>query len=91
MNAQPRAAIEETLRSFVEEQFLVELGKDFELETNLFETQVIDSFGFVQLVQFLEREFKVKIQDSDLLSGELTSISRMASLVEARTYEGISA
>jgi D-alanine--poly(phosphoribitol) ligase subunit 2 len=91
LNARTRAEVEEKLRSFVEEHFLVEFGRDFDTATNLFETQIIDSFGFVELVQFLERDFKVKIQDSDLLSGELTSIDGITNLVETRTYEGISA
>jgi acyl carrier protein len=86
-----RAKIGTTIRSFVEEHFLVEYRTDFDDATNLFETQIIDSFGFVELVRFLESEFKVSIQESDLVSGELTSIEGMTGLVEKRTYEGIHA
>jgi D-alanine--poly(phosphoribitol) ligase subunit 2 len=86
-----RAEIGATIRSFVQDHFLVEHGKDFDDATNLFETQIIDSFGFVELVRFLESDFKIRIQESDLVSGELTSINGMTGLVEKRTYEGIHA
>lgn len=79
--------MEKSILSFVEEHFLVELGKDFEVGTNLFEARIIDSFGFVQLVRFLESEFKIGIKDTDLISGELTSIQSMANLVEQRAYD----
>ena len=87
----PTSEIETRILSFVEEHFLVERGKDFDTATNLFEAQIIDSFGFVELVRFLESEFQVTIQDDDLLTGELTSINSMVHLVEKRTYEGIHA
>jgi D-alanine--poly(phosphoribitol) ligase subunit 2 len=87
----PTSEIETRILSFVEEHFLVEHKKDFDTGTNLFEAQIIDSFGFVELVRFLESEFQVAIQDNDLLTGELTSINSMVNLVEKRTYEGIHA
>jgi acyl carrier protein len=86
-----RGEIETTLRSFVQEHFLVAFGTDFDATTNLFDTQIIDSFGFVELVRYLESEFKVSIHDADLVSGELTSINSMANLIEKRTREGIRA
>ncbi len=87
----PISEIETRILSFVEEHFLVEHNKDFDRATNLFEAQIIDSFGFVELVRFLESEFQITIQDNDLLTGELTSINSMVNLVEKRTYEGIHA
>lgn len=91
MSTPSRTEIETTIQLFVQEHFLVELGTDFDQTTNLFETQIIDSFGFVELVRFLESEFNVTIQESDLVSGELMSIDGMASLIEKRSYEGIHA
>jgi acyl carrier protein len=38
---------------------------------------LIDSFGFVELVAFLEAKFDVKLEDEDLVSGDLTSLSGM--------------
>lgn len=87
MSAPTRQEIEKSIVSFVEEHFLVEQGKDFEIATNLFDARIIDSFGFVELVRFLESNFRIKVQDNDLLTGELTSIEKMANLVEQRTYD----
>ena len=82
-----RQEVETSILSFVEEHFLVELGKDFEIATNLFEAQIIDSFGFVELVRFLESAFKITIKDTDLISGELTSVQSIVNLVEQRTHD----
>lgn len=76
-----------SILAFVEEHFLVELGKDFEGSTNLFEARIIDSFGFIELVRFLESRFQIRIKDTDLISGELTSIQSMVNLVEQRTHD----
>jgi acyl carrier protein len=83
--------IQATVRAFVEEHFLVTFGADFDLTTNLFETQIIDSFGFVELVRFLEREFAIEIRDPDLVSGALTSIAHIVDLVKERAHDSIGA
>jgi D-alanine--poly(phosphoribitol) ligase subunit 2 len=87
VSAPSRQEVEKGILSFVEEHFLVEHGTDFEMATNLFEARIIDSFGFVELVRFLESEFKIRIKDTDLVSGELTSVQSMANLVEQRAYD----
>lgn len=87
MSAPTRQEVEKSILAFVEEHFLVELGTDFEVVTNLFEARIIDSFGFIELVRFLESEFKIRIKDTDLISGELTSIQSMVNLVEQRTHD----
>ena len=57
--------MEDTIRRYIEESFLIEFGEQITAETDLFETQIIDSFGFVELVSYLESTFRVKITDED--------------------------
>jgi len=87
----PRAEIETALLDFFREHFLVEIGTDFESDTNLFAAHIIDSFGFIELVRFIESRFNVTLQESDLTGGELTSIDGMTGLIEKRTHERIHA
>ena len=77
-----------TLRRYVETTFLVVLdGGALSTNTNLFETGVIDSYGVVEMVSFIEAEFTVKLSDEELLSPELSSVDGMATLVARKVAE----
>lgn len=76
------------VRRYVEGQFLVTFGEEITGDTDLFERQVIDSFGFVELVAFLEKTFAIRISDDDLLSNRLTTLDGMTALVRERIDAG---
>lgn len=75
---------EETIREFLTRNFLFEFGDSVGPDTNLFRLGLIDSFGFVELVAFLESGFGVKLEDEDLVGGELTSLCGMVATVRRR-------
>lgn len=77
----------EQIRRYLEENFLIEFGEEITPETDLFETQVIDSFGFVDLVTHLESTFDIKITDDDLLSNRLTTLEKIVQLVRERSLD----
>ncbi|MCH0540320.1 acyl carrier protein [Streptomyces sp. MUM 203J] len=52
---------------FVEEQFLIEFGVDVTPQSDLFKGGVIDSFGYIRLMAFLEKEFSLKIESEEFL------------------------
>ena len=72
------------IRSYIEESCLIKYGETVTPETDLFEAQIIDSFGFVELVTYLESTFAIKITDEDLLSQRLTSLNSIVALVQER-------
>ncbi len=75
----------ETLKQYIESNFLVEFdGSELSTSSNLFAADVIDSFGMVGVVQFLESEFGVSFTDEELLSSDLSSVEGMARMVEAK-------
>lgn len=45
---------------------------------------IIDSTGVLELIFFLEEEFKVKIADDELLPENLDSVSRLTAFVERK-------
>lgn len=53
-------------------------------DENLVEIGMIDSFGLVELVAFLESKFSIRLSDEDLVSSDLTSLNGMARLVAKR-------
>ncbi len=57
--------IKKTLETYFEKHLLVNVA-ELDLNQNLSDAGLIDSFGFIELIQFLEIEFQFKIKDSDL-------------------------
>lgn len=76
---------DQKIRNYLAETLLIELGNGgVDEDQNLFESGLIDSFGFVQLVAFLEKEFDIKISDDEVLSDSLSSFAKIRSFVEAK-------
>jgi acyl carrier protein len=81
------ASIEAEVRQYVVENLLfgrteVELGGD----TSFLESGIIDSTGVLELVQFLEEKFQVKVEDEDLIPANLDSVNALTRFVENK-YE----
>ncbi len=74
--------IEPHIEEFIRTQFKVSpTDPGFGREIDLFEEGYIDSVGFVELLEFLNKEFKVEISDDELLSDDFSSIAGMAGIV----------
>lgn len=72
------------IRAFIEEQFLVEFDDDFPEDSNLFKEGVMDSFGYVQLCRFLEREFAITFTEAEMTGNVLVSLSQIRDTVAAK-------
>ena len=83
--------IQQQIARFMSQTFLFEFAHEVTSETDLFDSGLIDSFGFVQLVEFVEREFSVKLSDDDLASSETATLSGITRLVVASQTHGGSA
>jgi acyl carrier protein len=51
-------------------------------EESLFDSGILDSFALTDVIAEVEREFKIKVPDSDLTPRKFNSISRIVSYVE---------
>ena len=79
-----RLLIKKKIQQFIEENFLFEFGNDITEDSNLFELGIIDSFGYVQLVSYLEKEFSINFTETDFLSNTLTSLLNIVDYVEQK-------
>lgn len=81
--------MDEKIRQYLAETLLIEFNDadGVREDANLFESGLIDSFGFVQLVAFLEKEFDIKISDDEVLSDSLSSFAKIRSFVEAKVAQ----
>lgn len=73
------------LRSFVEESFLY-LHPDLTLgdDDRLLELGVVDSLGFVEIVEEVQARYGVSVRDIDITEENFGSIAAIAAFVEAR-------
>jgi len=52
--------------------------------TLLFDEGIFDSMGLLNLISFLEEDFKIKVEDSELDAGNFGSIDAIASFLEKK-------
>lgn len=80
--------VKEQVKSFLTKQFLFEFEEEtITSETNLFESGIIDSFGAVELVSFLESKFKIELTDEELVSGSLRSLDSIVKLIKEKNKQ----
>jgi len=76
---------EDRIREFVVKQFPLARKQGTKLEDKWLETGLLDSLGILDLVHFLEEEFKISIVDQDLVPENFESLKAVTEFVRART------
>lgn len=79
--------INERIKEFLEENFLFEFDNTIGLDTDLFKEGIIDSFGYIQLIQFLESEFNIQFTESEMLTNVLISYNDIQEAVAKLSKE----
>lgn len=69
------------IRRFITDTFLVD---DFSDEDSFLAGRIVDSTGVLELVTFLEEEFRFKIPDRELTPENLDSVQNVCAFVERR-------
>ena len=71
-------------------QFLTKLKKadGLEYDTELFKSKYITSLFVLQIVQFIEKEFHIKLGRKDITEANFHTINAMAELVHQRLSSG---
>ncbi len=54
-------------------------------DESLFDSGVLDSFALTDVITALEKEFSIKVPDSDLTPRKFDSISRIVSYIDAHS------
>ena len=72
------------IADYMEKVFLLKFGGEITDSTDLFKTGVMDSFGYVQLMHYLQNTYRIRFSKEELLSNVITSLSGIVSLVESK-------
>ena len=78
--------IETEVRQYITEKLL--FGRSYVVvggDTSFLESGLIDSTGVLELVAFLEEQFKIKVEDEDLIPTNLDSVNALIRFVEAKS------
>ncbi|MBO0344287.1 hypothetical protein [Roseibium limicola] len=75
------------IRDFMEDQFLIEFDETFPASSDLFKEGVMDSFGYIQLIRFLEEEFEIKFTEKEMTGGVMVSLEQIEQTVAQKTAD----
>jgi acyl carrier protein len=79
-------SIADILEQFLRLQYGVDdQDRHFARNTDLMAAGYVDSIAVVELLAFIDQEFRVEIPEADLLSAEFTTINGMACVIERLT------
>ncbi len=72
------AEIKTKIKEFIINNFLLEAGsKKIGDEDSFLEQGIIDSTGILELVEYVQDTFKIKIEDEELLPDNLDSLNKI--------------
>jgi len=75
-------SIENEIRKFIEENFILEGEDNLGDEDSLLEKRIIDSTGILEVIAFLEETYKFKFEDEELVPENLDSIKNISQFVQ---------
>jgi acyl carrier protein len=78
--------IEDKIKKFISQTFLRggQANPGLKNDTSFLEKGIIDSTGVLELVEFLEESFKVKVEDEDLIPENLDSVNNLVRFVSGK-------
>jgi acyl carrier protein len=83
-----KGTIEESIIRFIRMNFPRARQKGLDSGTLLLENGVVDSVGVLELVGFLEAEFRITIADEDLIAGNFQTVAQIGAFVQAKQGTG---
>jgi D-alanine--poly(phosphoribitol) ligase subunit 2 len=73
--------IESIVGKFISDTFLFHFDDSVTPASDLFDAALIDSFGFVQLIAFIEDFFNIKISEDELASDDIRCLNGIVMIV----------
>jgi acyl carrier protein len=83
---------ETKIRSFIAENFLFREDKaSIAEDQSLLEAGLIDSTGVLELVGYLESEFKIRMEDAEIVPSNLDSLKAIVAFVKGKLAASMAA
>ena len=77
--------IVDIISQFIKNNFILDDQKqNIDENKSLYENRIVDSTGVLEIVDFLEEKFGIKIEDDELVPDNLDSIKKMSLFVQRK-------
>jgi len=77
--------IEEELRNFILDNFLLrDKNRAIKKDESFLQSGIIDSTGVLELVNFIEETYKIKVEDEELVPENLDSIQNLVAYINRK-------
>ena len=73
--------INKAIVDYVAESFFGNERANIPLDLSLVEEGIVDSFGIIELVAFLESQFDITVEDEDITNENFGSINKMTDYI----------
>jgi acyl carrier protein len=80
-------SIEASIRTYIVEEFLLGLDEGFTNDSPLITDGIVDSMGIMEIVDFIEEEFEIRLDQSELTLANLGSVAAMGAFVAGKLGE----
>ncbi len=77
-------SVSQQISEFIRERFEIGDDPDFNDECHLFNEGFVDSFGAVEIVQFVEQTFNISITQKDIMLYPMNTVNEIAAVVESK-------
>lgn len=80
-----KQTLEQQIRNFIIENFLFgESNNGLDDKDSLLEKGVIDSTGVLELIAFIEENYRIKVEDEELIPENLDSIANVCDFIRRK-------
>jgi len=81
-----KSEVKEKLKKFIINNFLLgDYSKTFNDDDSFLEKGIIDSTGVLELVNFIEETYNIRVEDEELIPDNLDSLNKIVSYVEKKS------
>ena len=76
--------VTETISEFIREKFDIGDDPDFTTEVHLFNEGFVDSFGAVEIINFVEETYDIEITQKNITLYPMNTVEEIAEVVESK-------
>ena len=82
-------AVATKIRAYLSQNFLFsDQGFEYEDDASFLEMGIIDSFGFLELLHWVEHEFSISVADDELVPDNFDSVRKLSSFIRGKQSGG---
>ena len=76
--------VTETISEFIRDKFDIGDDPDFTNDVHLFNEGFVDSFGAVEIINFVEETYSIEITQKDITLFPMNTVEEIAAVVESK-------